>query len=94
MTRKELVKLLESSYGEDDEVYVRYLDDQGECVDKAVGVADVTQTFCNGHYEVKDGYGSEWRKLDDGDSIWNYTRECVRYVTDYNYDVTRKCIMV
>ena len=94
MTRKELVKLLESSYGEDDEVYVRYLDDMGECVDKVTGVGDVTQTHCKGHYEVKDGYGSEWRELAEGDSIWNYSRDCVRYVTDERYDVTRKCIMV
>ena len=94
MTRKELVKLLESSYGEDDEVYVCYSDDMGECVDKVTGVGDVTKTHCNGHYEVKDGYGSEWRKLAEGDSIWNYSRECVRYVTDERYDVTRKCIIV
>ena len=94
MTRKELVDLLVANYAEDDEVYVRYEDDQGECVDKVKGVEDVTQTCCNGHYEVRNGVGEEWTRLAEGDSIWNYSRECVRYVTDYDYDVTRKCIMV
>ena len=94
MTRKELVDLLVANYAEDDEVYVRYEDDQGECVDKVKGVEDVTQTCCNGHYEVKNENGSEWRKLAEGDSIWYYPRDCVRYVTDETYDVTRKCIMV
>ena len=93
MTRKELVKLLESSYGEDDEVYVCYSDDMGECVDKVKGVEDVTQTRCNGHYEVR-GANGEWEKLKDGDSVYNYTTANARYVTDYKYDVMRKCILV
>ena len=93
MTRKELVDLLVANYAEDDEVYVRYLDDMGECVDKVTGVGDVTQTHCNGHYEVR-GANGEWEKLAEDDSIWNYSRECARYVTDEKYDVTRKCIMV
>ena len=95
MTRKELVKLLESSYGEDDEVYVCYEDDQGECVDVAKCVEDVTQTCCNGHYEVRKDKDSEWETVREEDSIWRYAPgDCVRYVTDYNYDVTRKCIII
>lgn len=94
MTRKELVDLLVANYAEDDEVYVCYEDDQGECVDKVKGVEDVTQTHCNGHYEVRKDKDSEWETLGEDDSIWNYSRECVRYVTDERYDVTRKCIMV
>lgn len=92
MTRKELVDLLVANYAEDDEVYVCYEDDQGECVDMAKCVEDVTQTTCNGHYEVRNG--EEWTRLAEGDSIWNYSRECVRYVTDERREVTRKCIMV
>jgi hypothetical protein len=93
MTRKELVDLLVANYAEDDEVYVRYLDDQGECVDKVKGVDDVIQTYCNGHYEVR-GANGEWEKLKDGDSLWNYTTDNSRYVTDHKYDRTRKCIVV
>lgn len=94
MTRKELVDLLVANYAEDDEVYVRYEDDQGECVDKVKGVRDVTQTHCNGHYEVRKDKDSEWETLGEDDSIWHYCRDCVRYVTDEEYDVTRKCIVV
>ena len=94
MTRKELVDLLVANYAEDDEVYVCYTDEVGECVDKVTGVGDVTQTHCNGHYEVRNGVGGEWTRLAEGDSIWNYSRECVRYVTDERREVTRKCIMV
>lgn len=94
MTRKELVDLLVANYAEDDEVYVRYEDDQGECVDKVKGVEDVTQTHCNGHYEVRKDKDSEWETLGEDDSIWHYSRDCVRYVTDEEYDVTRKCIVV
>lgn len=94
MTRKELVDLLVANYAEDDEVYVRYEDDQGECVDKVKGVEDVTQTHCNGHYEVRNGIGGNWTRLAEGDSIWNYFEECVRHVTDETHEVTRKCIMV
>lgn len=93
MTRKELVDLLTANYAEDDEVYVRYLDDQGECVEKVTGIQDVTQTYCKGYYEVR-GANGEWEKLKDGDSVWNYTTDNARYVTDSRYDVTRKCIMV
>lgn len=92
MTRKELVDLLVANYAEDDEVYVSYEDEHGECVDTAKGVGEVTQTPCNGHYEVRNG--EEWTRLAEGDSIWNYSRECVRYVTDERREVTRKCILV
>ena len=94
MTRKELVELLVANYGEDDEVFVKYVDDQGDCVDMVKGVEDVTQTFCNGHYEVRKDKDSEWETLREDDSIWRHAIDCVRYVTDYNYDVTRKCIVV
>ena len=93
MTRKELVDLLVANYAEDDEVYVRYLDDQGECIDEVKSVEDVTQTHCNGHYEVR-GANGKWEKLKGGDSLWNYTTVNTRYVTDSKYDVTRKCIVV
>ena len=92
MTRKELVDLLVANYAEDDEVYVRYLDDQGECVDKVKGVEDMTQTYCQGYYEVKDNDG--WRKMDDGERAMNFANGCVRYVQTGSYDVTRKCIVV
>ena len=92
MTRKELVDLLVANYAEDDEVYVRSWDDHAECVDKVKGIEDVTQTHCNGHYEVRNG--EEWTRLAEDDSIWNYSRERVRYVTDERREVTRKCIMV
>ena len=93
MTRKELVKLLESSYAEDDEVYVRYEDDQGdECVDNVKGIGDVTQTCSIGHYEVRNADG-DWLEI-GCDDVWNYARECVRHVTDSEYDVTRKCIII
>ena len=94
MTRKELVDLLVANYAEDDEVYVCYSDDQGECVEKAKGVEDVTQTFCRGYYEVKDGYGSEWRKLKEGESVYNFVSGFARYIQEGTYDVTRKCIVV
>ena len=92
MTRKELVDLLVANYAEDDEVYVRYFDDQGECVDKVNGVEDVTETFCQGYYEVKvDG---NWRKMENGECAIDFARDCVRYVQTGDYDVTRKCIVV
>ena len=94
MTRKELVDLLVANYAEDDEVYVRYEDDQGECVDKVKGVEDVTQTCGKGHYEVRSGIGEDWTRLAEGDSVWNYSRECVRYVTDETHNETRRCIVV
>lgn len=94
MTRKELVDLLVANYAEDDEVYVCYTDDMGECVDKVKGVGDVTQTHCNGHYEVRNGDDENWTKLAEGDSIWNYSQGGVRYVQTGSYDVTRKCIVV
>jgi hypothetical protein len=95
MTRKELVDLLVANYAEDDEVYVRSWDDHQECVDKVKGIEDVTQTHCNGHYEVRKDKDSEWETVKEDDSIWRYAPgDCVRYVTDYNYDVTRKCIII
>lgn len=54
MTRKELVDMLVENYAEDDEVYVCYYDDKGEYVEKAGMVKDITQTFSNGYYEVKE----------------------------------------
>ena len=93
MTKKDLVKLLDAKYADDDEVYVRYLDDQGECIEKAVGVEDVTKTHTQGHYEVKTADG-EWKKVPEDESLWGYASRDIKYVTDKTYDVTKTCIVV
>ena len=93
MTRKELVELLTANYGEDEEVFAKYEDGQGEWVDKVVGIGDVTQTYSRGHYEVRNA-DEEWERMAEGDDVWNYARENVRYVTDRMWDETRKCIVL
>ena len=92
MTRLELVKLLEENYREDDEVYVMYRDDQGQCIDMVCGVEDVMEEHCYGHHELRDENG-EWIPLADGE-VWNYSRNDTRYVVDGIRKSTRKCIVV
>lgn len=93
MTRKKLVELLSANYAEDEEVFVKYEDDQGICVDGIASVEDVTQTFCAGYYEVK--VNGEWvNAKENGYKIFNFAREDIRWVNQGEYNVTKKCIVV
>ena len=93
MTRKELVELLVANYGENDEVFVKYEDDQGDWVDTVKGIGDVTQTHSKGHYEVRNADG-EWKRMAEGDDVWKHMRNDVRYVTDKEWEETHRCIIV
>lgn len=93
MTRKELVALLESQYGEDDEVFVKYDDDQGECISDVHGIEDVTQThIVKSRWEEKDDLGG-WHEI-SAKEAFQKSGERVRYVTLETQDITKKCIVV
>lgn len=97
MTRKELVELLESQYGENDEVFVKYDDDQGEeRVSGVFGIEDVTQTHivkCRWKEENDQG---EWCEISAKDA-WQKggcRNERVRcFVMWKKQNITRRCIV-
>ena len=95
MTKKELVKLLNENFADDEEVFVRYDDDQGECVDKIREVNEVTQTFIEKHYNVL--IGGKWVRWDKGmqhPSYFGYKDREWEEVIDREWQETKKCICV
>lgn len=97
MTRKELVELLESQYGEDDEVFVKYEDDQGEeRVSGVSGIEDVTQThIVKSRWEEQNDQG-EWCEIPVKEAFQKggCRNERIRYVGMKFQDITKKCIVV
>ena len=97
MTRKELVELLNANFGENDEVFVKAYDDQGEYTTDVDGVEDFTQTFVTkSRWEIKDRVSGEWKEISEKDALRMGGCRCltenIRYVTIETQDVTRKCI--
>lgn len=99
MTRKELVELLIANYGENDEVFVKYEDDQGECTSTVSGVEDFTQTYITkSRWEIQDRISGEWKEISNEEARRKNGCRCItdkiRYVTVETEDITRKCIVV
>lgn len=105
MTRKELVKLLEENFAEDEEVKFVYTDDQGD-VRGDVQYVDIHKcTFVEGHrewLEIDENGHREWVKLSEEEyhdivlrkSLKTYDRARLRWVTDREFDDARKCVFI
>lgn len=97
MTKKELVELLNAKFADDEEVFVRYDDDQGECVGEIKSVEDVTQNFIKRRFQVLNPATNEWEDWPRGDehpTYHGYKREECRVIVDREWSETKKCICV
>lgn len=94
MTKKELVKLLNEKFSDDEEVFVKFCDDQGDCVEPISTVDNVSQTFASFDYEVNiDGKWVPYtNKLVHPRRI--YDEESIRTVNYKEWTKTNKCICV
>ena len=96
MTKKQLVDLLDKSYQDDDEVFVKYEDDQGFRITGIDDIEDVTQEFESYDYwEVRDTITKEWRKYDClyHPFCLGYKMEDCRKVGEKHWHETKKCIV-
>lgn len=94
MTKKELVKLLNEKFSDDEEVFVSFCDDQGECVEPISRVDDVSQTFESYVYEVNiDGKWVPYtNKLVHPRRV--YDEHLIRTVNHLQWTETKGCICV
>jgi hypothetical protein len=91
MTKKELVELLNKNFKDDEEVFVKYEDDQGTCIDGIKKIEDITQNFIEHHFEIfKDGKWSKWGNKHIQFPSWGEWRD----VIDRKWSETKKCIIV
>jgi hypothetical protein len=92
MTKKELVKLLNEKFTDDEEVFVKFCDDQGECVEPISKVDNVSQTFEKYEYEVNiDGKWVPYtNKLVHPRRV--YDEYLIRTVNHKQWTETKKCI--
>lgn len=93
MTKKELVKLLNENFADDEEVFMRYDDEQSECVTEIREVREVIQTFIENHYNVL--IGGKWVRWDKGmqhPSRFGYKAGEWEEVIDHKRQETKKCI--
>lgn len=94
MTRKELVEQLTANFAEDEEVFVKYDDDQGVCVDPIKGIEEVSEDYCKTHYEVeKDGKWVMWDKKGHP-THYGVPYAKSRIVVDRKWTETKRCIIV
>lgn len=94
MTKKELVKLLNEKFSDDEEVFVKFCDDQGECVEPISKVDNVSQTFVQYDYEVNiDG---KWVPYTNRlvHPLRIYNKHMVKQVNHKQWTETKKCICV
>ena len=100
MTRKELVKLLEASYGENEEVFVKYDDDQGTVTASIGGeVSDFTETIATKTcWEIQDRETGTWREISDAEARSKGGCSCrtdkIRFRIVETQNRKRKCIVV
>lgn len=95
MIKKELVELLNTNFADNDEVFVRYDDDQGECIGDIKSVEDVTQNFLERHFYVLNPVTNEWELWPRGDehpSHHGYKVGQYREIIDREWSITKKCI--
>lgn len=92
MTKKELVKLLNEKFTDDEEVFISFYDDQGECVEPISKVDTVSQTFEKYDYEVN--INGEWvpymNKLVHPRRVFEEYQ--IRTVNHQQWTETKKCI--
>ena len=93
MTKKELVELLDKNFKDDDEVFIKYDDDQGPCVSGIKAIEDVTQNFIKHHFEVLDNYNN-WVKWKSKFHPSRLHSKSWREVIDREWSGTKKCIVV
>ena len=95
MTKKELVELLNKNFKDDEEVFVKYEDDQGTCVGVIEKIEDVKQKFIKQHFEVldKDGNWTRWNHPYCHPSYVHDNHEW-REIVDREWTETRRCICV
>lgn len=93
MTKKELVELLNKNFKDDEEVFVKYEDDQGTCVGGVEKIEDVTQKFINLHWEVldKDGNWTRWNQRYHPSYVLG--KDKWREIVDREWVDTKKCII-
>ena len=94
MTKKELVKLLNENFSDDEEVFVSFQDDQGDCVESILKVDNVSRTFVDYDYEINiDG---KWVLFNRAllTHIRNFENEQIRKVNYRQWTETKKCICV
>ena len=100
MTRKELVKLLEASYGENEEVFVKYDDDQGPVTTSISGeVSDFTETIATKTcWEIQDRETGTWREISAAEARSKGGCSCItdkiRFRIVETLNQKRKCIVV
>lgn len=96
MTKKELVELLNANFADNDEVFVHYEDDQGECVDGIKAVEDVTQNFLKRHFQVLNHATGEWKDWphEDHPTYHGYKYREYREIIDREWSETKKCLIV
>lgn len=96
MTKKELVELLNANFADNEEVFVRYDDDQGECVGEIKSVEDVTQNFIKRHFQVLNPITDEWEvwPREDHPTYHGYKNGEYREIIDREWSETKKCICV
>lgn len=97
MTKKELVELLNANFADNDEVFVRYEDNQGECVGGIKSVEDVTQNFIKRHFQVFNpiinGW-EDWKRGKDHPIYHGFKCGEWREIVDREWSETKKCICV
>lgn len=96
MTKKELVELLNANFADNDEVFVRYEDDQCERVGGIKSVEDVTQNFIKRHFQVRNFSTNKWEVWhgEDHPACHGYEYGTYREIVDRTWSETKKCICV
>lgn len=94
MTKKELIAFLNANFADNDEVFVMYEDDHGECVASIDSIRDVKECFQKDHFEVmENGNWIRWENPFVHPSA-HFRHGKWRRVLDREWSITKKCICV